>query len=115
MQAIQQAKIYIAGYSWGSVLALHVLQERPDLYYAYIGISQVVNIQKEETEAYRLMMEWSRQRKHFLLEKTLSFIGAPPWEKQAAANVVSALYRDEGGALPIIRSVLLKQGANAVW
>ena len=81
MQAIQQAKIYIAGYSWGSVLALHVLQES-DLYYGYIGISQVVNIQKEETEAYRLMMEWSRQRKHFLLEKTLSFIGAPPWEKQ---------------------------------
>lgn len=41
-------KIYIAGYSWGSVLALHVLQERPDLYYGYIGISQVVNIQRKK-------------------------------------------------------------------
>lgn len=108
-------KIYIAGYSWGSVLALHVLQERPDLYYAYIGISQVVNIQKEETEAYRLMMEWSRQRKHFLLEKTLSFIGAPPWEKQLQRTLFLLCIEMRGGGLPIIRSALLKQGANAVW
>jgi hypothetical protein len=44
------------------------------------GISQVVNIQKEEMEAYRLMMEWSRQRKHFLLEKSAGKLPFLPFE-----------------------------------
>ncbi|CAI8713368.1 alpha/beta fold hydrolase [Bacillus velezensis] len=108
-------KIYIAGYSWGSVLALHVLQERPDLYYAYIGISQVVNIQKEETEAYRLMMEWSRRRKHFLLEKTLSFIGAPPWEKQLQRTLFLLCIEMRGGGFTHHPIGALKAGGRMLF
>ena len=27
-----KSKLYLAGHSWGSILALHVLQQRPDLF-----------------------------------------------------------------------------------
>lgn len=57
-------KIYLAGYSWGALLALTALQERPDLFYAYYGISQVVNVREEEQAAYRCLEEMNHENKN---------------------------------------------------
>ena len=108
-------KIYIAGYSWGSVLALHVLQERPDLYDGYIGISQVVNIQKEETEAYRLLTDWSEERKHRLLQKTLRFIGAPPWNSQLQRSLFLLCIEMKGGGFTHNPIGALKAGGRMLF
>lgn len=37
-------KIYLAGYSWGSLIAARAVAREPELFAAYIGISQLVNI-----------------------------------------------------------------------
>lgn len=58
-----KSKLYLAGHSWGSILALHVLQQRPDLFYTYYGISQVVNPQDEESTAYQHIREISESKK----------------------------------------------------
>jgi pimeloyl-ACP methyl ester carboxylesterase len=42
----QQQKIYIAGFSWGSIVGLQLAQQYPEDYEAYIGISQVINMKK---------------------------------------------------------------------
>ena len=43
-------KIYLAGYSWGSLVALKAVAREPDLFEACIGISQLVNIPASERE-----------------------------------------------------------------
>lgn len=42
----KQQKIFLAGFSWGSVVGLTLALQHPDNYVAYIGISQVVNMQQ---------------------------------------------------------------------
>ncbi|KXZ22512.1 aminopeptidase [Bacillus nakamurai] len=108
-------KIYVVGYSWGSVLALNVLQLRPDLYHAYIGISQVVNIQKEEMEAYRQLTTWSRENKHRMLDKLLRFIGPPPWNGQLKQALFLFGIEMKGGGFTHKRLAVLKVGSRMLF
>lgn len=39
-------KIYLAGFSWGSIVGLTLAQKYPEDYFAYAGIAQVINIPK---------------------------------------------------------------------
>ena len=41
-----KSKIYLAGFSWGSVVGLHLIEKYPEDYSAYIAISQVINFKK---------------------------------------------------------------------
>ncbi len=41
-----QQKIFLAGFSWGSVVGLNLVQQYPADYIAYAGISQVINIDR---------------------------------------------------------------------
>jgi proline iminopeptidase len=46
-------KLFLMGHSWGSILGLRVAQHRPDLLYAYIGVGQVVNGERNEVVGYQ--------------------------------------------------------------
>jgi pimeloyl-ACP methyl ester carboxylesterase len=39
---LRKDKIILVGHSWGSFLGIHIVKERPDLFYAYVGTGQVV-------------------------------------------------------------------------
>lgn len=41
-----QERIYLAGYSWGSLVGLKLVNQYPKSYKAYIGIAQIVNTDK---------------------------------------------------------------------
>ena len=45
-------KIFLMGHSWGSILGMNVAQHRPDMLYAYIGVGQVINAQRNEVVGY---------------------------------------------------------------
>jgi pimeloyl-ACP methyl ester carboxylesterase len=45
-------KIILLGWSWGSVLGVHMVQARPDLFATYVGLGQIVNMQAGETIVY---------------------------------------------------------------
>lgn len=49
-------KIYLLGHSWGSFIGLQAAAKEPELYYAYIGISQITNQTESEKLAYQWMM-----------------------------------------------------------
>jgi len=42
-ERFDRRKITLYGVSWGSILGVHAVKERPDLFSAYIGVSQVSN------------------------------------------------------------------------
>ena len=45
-QKFHQSKIYLAGYSWGSIVGMHLAEKYPEDYLIYVGISQVINMKK---------------------------------------------------------------------
>jgi proline iminopeptidase len=54
----KQNKIYLAGFSWGSVIGLELVKKFPDDYAAYFSISQVIDIQR----SIALSREWIKQQ-----------------------------------------------------
>lgn len=46
MDKYHQKKIYLLGHSFGSALGMHLVDNYPDLFYAYIGVGQVMNFKK---------------------------------------------------------------------
>ncbi|MFI5221177.1 MAG: alpha/beta fold hydrolase [Bacteroidia bacterium] len=51
-------KIYLAGFSWGSVIGLQLVKKYPDDYAAYFGISQVIDMNR----SIDLSREWIRKQ-----------------------------------------------------
>jgi proline iminopeptidase len=58
-------KIYLAGFSWGSVLGMHLISKYPEDYSAYFGISQIVDINRSIT----LSREWIKHQAEIKKDK----------------------------------------------
>lgn len=58
MKKYNTDKIYLAGFSWGSIIGLNLINRFPNNYHSYIGISQVVNLQKSIDHS----REWIKQQ-----------------------------------------------------
>ena len=76
-------KIYLAGYSWGSLVAARAAAREPGLFAAYIGISQLVNITEAEATLYSGALTVARSRGLAAAVRDLERAGPPPWEKPA--------------------------------
>jgi len=78
-QRFLQKKIYLIGHSFGTVLSVLALQQRPDLFYAYYSVSQVVNIQQGEQISYDFILAEAGQTRNQKAVHQLKEIGSPPW------------------------------------
>lgn len=56
-----QKQVYLVGESWGSFIGTLALGERPELFKAYIGYGQVVDMQASLLIQYRLALEAARK------------------------------------------------------
>ncbi|WEY93231.1 alpha/beta hydrolase [Bacillus subtilis] len=92
-----KSKLYLAGHSWGSILALHVLQQCPDLFYAYYGISQVVNPHDEESTSYQNIRETDIQHLIYRFCVELSRGGFTRRHRQSLAVLFQMLTGNEYG------------------
>jgi pimeloyl-ACP methyl ester carboxylesterase len=72
-------KIIIEGGSWGSILGIHMAHARPDLFYAYVGVAQLVNARKEDSASYARVLELARAAGDQEAITALTAIGPPPW------------------------------------
>lgn len=75
MKRLNKEKIYIMGNSWGSVVGIQTIQRYPKLYYAYIGIGQVVNMKENERLSYEYTLEQAILRNDKKAERQLQDIG----------------------------------------
>ncbi len=73
-------RVILTGTSWGSVLAVHMVLERPDLYYAYVGLSQFVTYRDNLATSYALVRDEAQRRADAQSLATLDELGPPPWE-----------------------------------
>jgi pimeloyl-ACP methyl ester carboxylesterase len=83
---LRKDKIILLGHSWGSILGVHMVHARPDLFSAYVGTGQVVNLQKDAQAAYPLLLERARAVGNKSAEQQLAAVGPPPYPQASFAN-----------------------------
>ena len=75
-----QEKIYLVGNSWGTILGTLVIQQRPDLYHAYVGTGQMVSPRETDIMFYQDTLTWAEENGNNKLASVLRQNGPPPYE-----------------------------------
>jgi len=92
-------RVILLGWSWGSLVAIEMVRARPDLFIAYVGTGQIVNMQKGEALAYANVLAEARRRNDRQAIKDLETIGPPPYDFQRKIGVErkwAAIYEGAG-------------------
>jgi pimeloyl-ACP methyl ester carboxylesterase len=93
---LRKKKIILFGASWGSILGIHMVKRRPELFDAYIGEAQVVNIRASEAASYARVLEIARSNGDQQAVKDLESLGPPPWNSigtWSAFHKIVAVYQ----------------------
>lgn len=77
-QTYGKKKIFLLGHSWGTVLGLMLARRHPDWFYAYIGVGQVVNMRKSETDGYDFALAEARGHHNMAAEHDLLSLAPYP-------------------------------------
>jgi pimeloyl-ACP methyl ester carboxylesterase len=70
-------KLYLVGFSWGTVLGIKMAQQYPNLLYAYIAVSQLVYQQKSEQLLLQRLKEKAATAKNQTALNELSLVKIP--------------------------------------
>jgi len=74
------SKIYLAGHSWGSLLGVLTVARHPELFYAYVGIGQAVDLQENEQASYQFAIDAAAKTDNRRALQQLTAIGPPPYQ-----------------------------------
>lgn len=78
-QRFHQDKIYVLGSSWGTILGVMLVQQHPDLFYAYIGHGQMVNTTENDIMGYQFALKYAAEHGNNGAVATLKRNGPPPY------------------------------------
>jgi pimeloyl-ACP methyl ester carboxylesterase len=81
-------KILLLGHSWGSVLAINMIRRRPELFAAYVGTGQVVNMRRNEEANYARQLVQARAAGNADALAALEGIGPPPYHDRASIRIL---------------------------
>lgn len=81
-----EEKIYLMGESWGTVLGVLAVQQRPDLFYAWIGSGQMVDVVETDQRIYADLVAYAERAGDTALAAKLREIGEPPYRDIPWAN-----------------------------
>lgn len=89
LKYLGKQKIILFGTSWGSALGVKMATKRPDLFYAYVGHSQIVH-PSIDMELYNKVYKMAEAKNDKDALEILSTIGKPPYDR---AKNVGQLFR----------------------
>jgi len=118
---LHKDKVILLGWSWGSVLGVHMAQARPDLFAAYVGTGQIVNMQAGEAIVYAHVLASARGMGNRRAIQELESIGPPPYKTQTALGTqrkwASILAGDKTPIVKIAELTLLapRTSLRDVW
>lgn len=72
-------KIYLIGHSWGTIIGTMTIQLRPDLFYAYVGTGQMVNLKETHQTIYKMLLDNAEKTGDVQYAKELKDLGEPPY------------------------------------
>ena len=83
-----EEKVYLLGESWGTTLGVLAVQQRPDLFHAYIGSGQVVSQRVTDQIIWRDLLAYAdRTGDGELYDQVLTF-GEPPYRDMPWSNSI---------------------------
>jgi pimeloyl-ACP methyl ester carboxylesterase len=71
-------KIVLVGHSWGSIVGFAAARERPDLFHAYVGIGQGIDMRRNEEISYDYAMTQAKARRNETAIRELESIAPYP-------------------------------------
>ncbi|MFY0256174.1 alpha/beta hydrolase [Chitinophaga sp. 30R24] len=77
----QKKKVILIGHSWGTIVAMKAALKRPDLFYAYVGIGQVINTMDNERLSYEYGVKEATRLNNEAALKELKSIAPYPGDK----------------------------------
>ncbi|RJP24501.1 MAG: alpha/beta hydrolase [Candidatus Abyssobacteria bacterium SURF_5] len=80
-------KIYLVGHSWGSEIGVLTAARHPELFYAFVGVGQVVEKGEQEEISYRFVMDMARKSADENALKELEGIGPPPYDSHSELGI----------------------------
>jgi pimeloyl-ACP methyl ester carboxylesterase len=78
---LHRNKIILVGHSWGSVLGVRMIRARPELFAAWVGTGQIVNMHRNEEVAYAGVLDKARARGDKAGVDALEKSGPPPYRQ----------------------------------
>jgi pimeloyl-ACP methyl ester carboxylesterase len=82
-------KIMLLGLSAGTITALSMAKQRPDLFSAYVGNGQIVDWARQDALSYRLVLDRVRAANDAAAVAELEAIGPPPYADTATDAIKS--------------------------
>jgi proline iminopeptidase len=84
-------KIIVLGISGGSIIALKMVKQRPDMFSAYLGTGQIVDWARQAALGYAMVLDQARAAGDQNAIAELEQIGPPPY-KDAATDAIKSKY-----------------------
>jgi pimeloyl-ACP methyl ester carboxylesterase len=78
-ERLHKQRILLVGHSMGSVVGVLMAQQRPDLFYAYVGSDQIVDMASNEARSYDMLVERARATNDTKLLASIVSAGPPPY------------------------------------
>jgi pimeloyl-ACP methyl ester carboxylesterase len=94
---LQQDKIIVLGESFGSAVSLEMVRRRPDLFYAFVGTGQAVDMRRAEALTYQLLLQQVRAEHNDKAAAILIAAGPPPYADPARQAQVQRIEGDHPG------------------
>ena len=94
-------KIYLIGHSWGTQFGILTAYKYPDDYYAYIGISQVVNGYASNEIAYKWLTKQIKKSGKTKDLKRLKKLGSPPFTDHEKYVKFAKMIDSYGGGMDV--------------
>lgn len=86
-------KVVLWGSSWGSILGVHMAKAHPELFYAYLGTSQMVSYHENQAISYAGLLTLARAADDKAALAALEGVGAPPWTDPRSFGKVRRVIR----------------------
>ena len=86
-------KVILWGSSWGSILGVHMAKAHPELFYAYLGTSQLVSYRENQAISYAGLLALARTADDKAALAVLEGVGAPPWTDPRSFGKVRRVIR----------------------
>jgi pimeloyl-ACP methyl ester carboxylesterase len=80
-----EARVYLLGDSWGSVLGIWMAQRAPEAFHAFIGTGQMVAFLETDQMCYEFALRWAEERGDTQKVEALQRQGPPPYYGKGVA------------------------------
>jgi pimeloyl-ACP methyl ester carboxylesterase len=74
-------KVILMGHSWGTIVAMGAALKRPDLFYAYVGVGQVISVRENERVSYDYALQQAKEHNNTDALEELASIAPYPGDQ----------------------------------